>query len=255
MKSLRRPVKSLRELMDSLKKPTKSLKKPTKSQRSYQLSLKRRNRLQQPVAGAVSIQQTINVATARLGLHQAGAMPVQIIVLHVESGAKTAVKRLSMSRRKTMKSLRKLMKSQSSSPLSLKRRKMLQQQVAGAASIQPTINVATARLGLHQAGVMLVKRTVRRVESGAAKRKRSLRKLTMIRGLKKPHWLQKKKRKQRLQKLKRPLKLRRLRKLKKLKRPLKPRRTRRLLKLKRLQKLQGLQKKRRKQRLKRPLNP
>ena len=168
MKSRKKPTKSQR-------KQVKSLKKQTKSQRRSLLSLKRRKKLQQPEAGAVSIQPTINVATARLGLHQAGAMPVQIIVLHVESGAKTAVKRLSTSRRRTMKSLRKLMKSQSSSPLSLKRRKMIHQPAVNAASIQLTTHAVIARLGQYQTGAMLALKTVRRAESGVAERKRSLR--------------------------------------------------------------------------------
>ena len=60
-------------------------------------------------------------------------------------------KRLSTSLRNLRTSHRKLMKSL----LSQKKRKRLQ--LADAASIQQTIRVAIARLGLHQTGAMLAK--------------------------------------------------------------------------------------------------
>ena len=72
-------------------------------------------------------------------------------MLPVELGAKMRQKRLSASLRNLRTSHRKLMKSL----LSQKKRKRLQ--LADAASIQQTIRVAIARLGLHQTGAMLAK--------------------------------------------------------------------------------------------------
>ena len=81
-------------------------------------------------------------------------------MLPVELGAKMRQKRLSTSLRNLRTSLKKLKRLSMSrrrmkSLLSQKKRKRLQ--LADAASIQQTIRVAIARLGLHQTGAMLAK--------------------------------------------------------------------------------------------------